>query len=249
MKILIALATFNRPIITDMCLKNLQAAREEGARLVVYDDHSTVYTQEYLEQYADEVIRFEVRGGIEKSRAKAFRDFVSRYVEYDLIYLTDNDAIHDPAFISILNEIFTGQEKFGAQINPVGLFNSVFHQTRLMAENDQFFLYETCPGISMCYTRSMVEKIVDYLDKNPQAESTYGWDMNWPKSIGLPFLIPKTSYVEHFARDRLEAGMHSSNSGSNLVHALYDFERDRALNPSQYLVEIRPKIIKAIVGS
>lgn len=101
----------------------------------------------------------------------------------------------------------------------------------------------------MCFTRSMVQKIVGYLDKNPQAESQYGWDMDWPKSVGLPFVIPKTPYVEHFARDRFEAGMYSSNSGNILTNALYDFERDRALNPSQYLVELRPKIIKAIVGS
>lgn len=107
--------------------------------LVIYDDHSTAYSEKYLERYADEVIRFDVRGGIEKSKARAFRDFNTKYIDYDLLYLTDNDAIHDPAFISILSEIFAGQEKYSAQVNPVGLFNSVFHQTRLMAENDQFF--------------------------------------------------------------------------------------------------------------
>lgn len=247
MKILIALATFNRPIITHLCLQNLQSVRNSDTKLVIYDDHSEAYSVEYLAGYADEVVRFEVRGGIEKSRARLFRDFLNKYIDYDLLYLTDNDAIHDPIFADLLRGIFDGQRQHGAEIYPVGLFNSVFHQSRLMAENEKFFLYETCPGISMCYTRDMVKLIVDYLDQEPSAESAYGWDMTWPKVLKRPFLVPKNSYVEHFARDRFEAGMHSNNSGI-LPNALLDFERDRALNPTNYLIEARPHIIKSILG-
>lgn len=247
MRLLIALATCNRPIITDFCLKNLQSVRSDVARLVIYDDHSEAYSSEYLAQYADEVVRFEKRGGIEKSRARAFRDFLNRYTDYDLLYLTDNDAIHDPIFADLLRDIFDGQKRYGTEVYPVGLFNSVFHQSRLIAENKQFFLYETCPGISMCYTRDMVRLIVDYLDQDPAAESAYGWDMNWPAVLKKPFLLPKNSYVEHFARDRFEAGMHSNNSGIS-PDALLDFERDRALNPTDYLIEVRPFIINSILG-
>ena len=247
MKILIALATYNRPIITDLCLKNLQAVRNSDTKLVVYDDHSEAYSVDYLRGYADEVVRFEARGGIEKSRARTLRDFLSKYTEYDLLYLTDNDAIHDPIFADLLRGIFDGQQQHGAEIYPVGLFNSVFHQNRLMAENEKFFLYETCPGISMCYTRDMVKLIVNFLDQEPAAESAYGWDMTWPKALNRPFLLPKNSYVEHFARDRFEAGMHSNNSGIS-PDALLDFERDRALNPTDHLIEARPYIIKSILG-
>lgn len=247
MKILIALATHNRPVITELCLQNLQAVRDNATRLVIYDDDSRAYSDRYLSGYADEVVRFEVRGGIEKSRARAFRDFLNNYKEYDLLYLTDNDAIHDPVFAELLRGIFNGQQQHGAEIYPVGLFNSVFHQSRLMAENEKFFLYETCPGISMCFTRDMVKLIVDYLDREPSAESTYGWDMTWPKALKRPFLVPKNSYVEHFARDRFEAGMHSNNSGIS-PDALLDFERDRALNPTEYLIKARPFVIKSILG-
>jgi len=248
MRLLIAIATYNRPIITDLCLKNIQLVRDSGTKVVIYDDCSEVYSLEYLSKYADQVVRFDVRRGIEKSRAKAFRDFHSTYIEYDLLYLTDNDAIHDPIFTELLRSIFMGQNQYSSEVHPVGLFNSAFHQTRLMAENANFFLYETCPGISMCFTRKMVEKIVEYLDANPLAESEYGWDMNWPKVLQIPFLLPKISYVEHFARDRFEAGMHSSNSGLEIYDSWLDFERDRALNPSEYLVGIRMEIIKKILG-
>jgi tetratricopeptide (TPR) repeat protein len=247
-KILIALATFNRPIITDLCLKNIQLVRDGQTKVVVYDDCSEAYSSEYLGKYADEVIRFNSRGGIEKSRATAFREFLKKYSEFDLLYLTDNDAIHDPGFSQKLREIFHHQEKSNIPIKPVGLFNSVFHQNRINGEMQDCYLYETCPGISMCFTRPMVEKIVDFLEKNPLITSSYGWDMEWPKVLELPFLIPKVSYVEHFARDRFESGMHSGNSGVALENAMADFERDRAINPSKYLIEIRPKIIKEILG-
>lgn len=247
MKILISLATFDRPIVTDLCLKNIQGVRNNDTKLVIYDDHSEAYSLEYLGRFSDEVVRFGVRGGIERSRAQAFRDFLFKYTDYDLLYLTDNDTIHDPVFADLLRGIFVGQEEHGGEIYPVGLFNSVFHQSRLMAENEMFFLYETCPGVSMCFTRNMVKVIVDYLDQEPAAESTYGWDMTWPQVLKKPFLLPKNSYVEHFARDRFEAGMHSNNSGISPA-ALLDFERDRALNPTEYLVNIRPYIIKEILG-
>lgn len=247
MKILIALATHNRPIITGLCLQNLQAIRDSETHLVIYDDDSNAYSLNYLRSYSDEVIRFKVRSGIERSRGKAFRDFLEKFTDFDLLYFTDNDAIHDPVFSQILRKIFAGQQEHGAEIYPVGLFNSVFHQGRLIAENDTFFLYETCPGISMCYTRDMVRIIVEYLNQEPSAESTYGWDMTWPQALKKPFLVPKNSYVEHFARDRFEAGMHSSNSGI-CPEALLDFERDRALNPTEYLIKVRPLIIKTILG-
>jgi len=248
MKILIAVATYNRPVITDLCLRNLQHVRGEDTKVVIYDDHSEAYDLDYLSKFSDDVIRFDSRRGIENSRARTLRDFLDKHVDFDLLYLTDNDAIHDPKFIKIIKNLFVNQEKSGLPVKPVGLFNSVFHKTRIKEEADQFYLYETCPGISMCLTRPMVQKIVTLLNKNPALESSYGWDMEWPKEIGLPFLIPKISYVEHFARDRFESGMHSSHSGVELENALVDFERDRAINPSPYLIQARPDIIKEILG-
>lgn len=248
MKILIAVATYNRPIVTDLCLRNLQLVRDAKTQIAVYDDCSDAYSQDYLSNFADEVIRFESRVGIEKSRARTLRDFLDNNKEFDLLYLTDNDAIHDPVFANKLRWIFSDQENSHATIKPVGLFNSKFHQNRIKTETEEFYLYETCPGISMCFTRPMVEKLVSYLEVNPLAESQYGWDMEWPKTLNLPFLIPKISYVEHFARDRFQSGMHSINSGVDFETALADFERDRAVNPSPYLREIRLSVIKEILG-
>jgi len=248
MKILIALATYNRPIITRLCLQNLQSVRSDEVKLVVYDDASIAYSKETLLEFADEVIRFERNGGIERSRAKAIRDFVYRYTDYDLIYFTDNDAIHDPNFIEVIRSVSAWQRN-RPEVLPISLYNTLFHNRseNLISESGMFVVLKSIPGISQCYTREMAEIIVDALNGSSDFESTYGWDYIYTMVLGRPCLNTKVSFVEHFARDKHEAGMHSANSGTG-PDALIDFERDRALNPTPFLVQIRDEIIEKILN-
>lgn len=248
MKILIALSTYNRPIVTELCLQNLQQVRSEFVKLVVYDDASTAYSKDFLLEYCDEVVRFERNGGIERSRAKAIRDFVYRYHNFDLIYFTDNDAIHDPKFVDLIRSVSVWQ-RTRPEILPLSVYNCRNHSyiKNLIFETDMFLILKTMPGISQCYTRDMAEIIVQALNCSAELESTYGWDYIYPALLRRHCLISKVSMVEHFARDRYEAGMHTTNSGSG-PDALIDFERSRALNPTPYLFHIRDEIIGKILG-
>ena len=84
-KILIALSTFNRKNITTLCLENLKEIvyNDGKSKLVIYDDASTNYSEKFLKQFSNNVLRFRVSGGIERSRARAFRDFVHVYKNFD----------------------------------------------------------------------------------------------------------------------------------------------------------------------
>ena len=129
---------------------------------------------------------------------------------------------------------------------PMGFYNSIFHSQakNIIKEDDLVSIRKTCPGISQCYSRSMVSKIVDFLNKNPVYETAYGFDYFWPAQLGVPFIQTKTSYLEHFARDKNEKGIHSTK---NITNPREDFNRDRAINPTPYLIEIREKIIDFIL--
>lgn len=249
-KILIALATYNRPFVTAICLQSLQAIRNENVRLIIYDDASSAYSKTDLQSKADEVVRFHRPGGIERSRARAFRDFLYRFPNHDLLYLTDNDTFHDPSFVSVLTELFLSQKKAESRF-PICLFNSVFHShhENLISDKGQLLFRRTAPGVSQAYCRFSAQKIVEHLDHHPEMETIYGWDYHWPSILQVPFLQTKASYLEHFARDRFESGMHSSNSGLMTASASQDFERDRALNPTPFLQSIRQDIIHEILGS
>ena len=89
----------------------------------------------------------------------------------------------------------------------------------------------------------MVKKIVDFLDKNPYFETAYGFDYFWPAQLKVPFLQTHTSYLEHFARDKEERGIHSAVSNDPKA----DFDRDRAINPTPFLKKIRQEIIDKIL--
>jgi len=236
LKILIAVATWNRPNVTKLCLENLQNVRGPNAAVLIYDDCSNASDSSFLNLYCDGLLRFRLHGGIERSRARAFRDFMHRYTEFDILYLTDNDTIHDPAFVEILNEFFTEQEIYPFA-HPVGLFRSVFHENAIEQQFEKFIVSKTCPGISQAYNREMAGKIVKLLDSNPTMETIYGWDYHWPTVIDRPFLISTQSYVEHLGRDLLEGGLHCPNSGDSEERFRADFQRDRAIAPTATLTK------------
>ena len=247
MRILVAVATYNRPRITEICLKNLAGiCSEEGASLVIYDDCSTIYGARELSRYSSMVVVFPRRVGIEISRARAFRDFVHVHRSFDLLYLTDNDTLHDPAFLRVLRDIFLFQSVHSYS-NPVGLFRSRFHEAAITAEAEGFVMSRTCPGVSQCYTREMAERIVSALDHHPTLEYTYGWDYHYPSVLQTEFVITLSSYVQHFARDRVEGGIHATNGGVTESAFRKDFARDSAMNPTKFLMEMEDTVIQTVL--
>ena len=247
-KILIALSTFNRKNITKLCLENLKQIvdKDKKSKLVIYDDASTNYGDEFLKQYSDNVLRFRVSGGVERSRARAFRDFIYIYKDFDLFYMTDNDTIHDPNFLEILRKLYESSSKKFDKKLPIGLYNSKFHNNpkNVIYENNILSVRKTCPGVSQCFDREMINKMLTFINKNPVYETLYGFDYHWPASLNVPFLQTQTSYLEHFARDKKEKGLHSTHT---INDPRADFERDRAIHPTSYLKKIREKIIKKIL--
>jgi hypothetical protein len=87
-------------------------------------------------------------------------------------------------------------------------------------------------GISHFYDRNMVEKILSVLDNQTETPN-YGWDYQVSDYMKLPMVVTKTSYVEHFGA--LEDSMHTQKG---------DWDRDRAINPTTYLKDIRNDIIE-----
>ena len=85
LKVFIALSTFNRKKITSLCLDNLKdiVKKDGNTFLSIYDDASTDYNEEFLNKFSDNVLRFRVNGGIERSRARAIRDFEHVYQNFD----------------------------------------------------------------------------------------------------------------------------------------------------------------------
>ncbi len=78
----------------------------------------------------------------------------------------------------------------------------------------------------MFYDRNMVGKIVSMMNVNHEPTP---WDYIAQGYLGLPWITPVTSYLEHY--------------GGGGIHNI-DYERDRAIKPTKYLQERRETILE-----
>jgi glycosyltransferase involved in cell wall biosynthesis len=227
-KLLVVVTTFNRRRITELSLRQMSRYKR-GAKILVYDDHSTEFDLEWISQFADEVKREPAKLGIASLRARQFRDFINS--EFDLLYFTDNDVIHDPTYILRLQRLYSLSTELKL---PVSLYNSSFHNypENILKEIRDVQIRITAPGVSQLYDREMVEQMLLELRHSPALEGRYGWDYHLPALLKRPWIQSTISYLEHFGA----GGMHNSNSPDG-------YERDRALNPTQFLTKIRQEVI------
>jgi tetratricopeptide (TPR) repeat protein len=222
--ILIAVNTFNRKKITQISLEQTLRFKTPNCFLQVYNDHSTEYGNSFLSPFADEVIQLPVKIGNKDLRWHQFRRFLS--TDFDFLYITDNDVIHDPHYISMLKSLYeTGNRQL-----PVSLYNNIFTMQpgMILQHENGIFLKTTAPGCSMFFDRNMVRKIVSSLDNGDTSFDFLPWDNRVAAFLELPWIIPETSLLEHYG-----AG---GNNNRN-------YERDRAINPTPYLQERRNAIM------
>jgi hypothetical protein len=237
MKILTIIPTFNRKKITELSLTNIVKYKKDSS-VIVYDDYSTEYDITFLLKHVDGVFREPTKMGVQYLRAKQFRDFVNKYTDYDYLYITDNDAIHDPTYIDVLKECYTKWKLPDGRKLPVSLYNTVFHnhQGNTIKEQGDVLLRKTAPGISQFYDRDMVNIMVNAMNMYPKLEGQYGFDYHLPATLCRPFITTKTSYLEHYGSE----GIHS-------VKGIEGMNRDRALNPTDYLKHNRDSIIDYVL--
>jgi tetratricopeptide (TPR) repeat protein len=228
MSILISIPAYNRRKITQLSLAQTKRYKTPYCHLQVFNDHSTEYDNSFLIAYADEVIKLPDKMGIHNLRSYQFRKFLE--TDYDLIYMTDNDVIHDPQYITVLEALY----EMGDCKLPVCIYNTIFHmqQTCILYEGNGIFLKRTAPGLSMFFDRRMVGKIVSVLDSVGSSQDLFGWDYRAIACLDLPWITSEKSYLEHYGG----GGIHND-----------DFEKDRAINPTQYIEERRESILKYLM--
>jgi hypothetical protein len=228
-RILISVPAFNRMKITQLCLSQIQRYKTSNCFLQVYNDHSTEYGNGFLLNYADEAIQMPHRMGIHNLRLHQLRKFLES--DFDFIYLTDNDVIHDPGFIRMLVFLY----ELGEKQLPVCIYNTLHHMQPgvILFQNNFILLKRKSPGVSMFFDRKMVETIIEILDSAGEYQADFSWDYRVIAYLDRPVITSATSYLEHFGA----GGINNT-----------DFEKDRALNPTNYLKEKRGEIINYLIG-
>lgn len=233
MKVLIEVQCFNRKTITEKSLSQLKQYKKD-ADLHIINDYSTEYDNKWLEQFADKVIQYSEKATINRLKYRTFKRFLDS--DYDFLYMTDNDAIHDPYFMNQLFKIY-----YQSNGLPVTLYRSSF-----IKKCNVYKVIQNIPngeirqglfgGISTFLSKEHVQKIVNNLPKTEdewviQTEKT-AWDSKIQKWCSNNFFaVPQMSYVEHFGV-----------GGQNHKHP----NSDVALNPTPYLKNISENIWKIL---
>lgn len=223
--ILIAVTAFNRKKITALALNQMKRYKPTYCHLQVYNDHSSEYDNAFLANHADEVIQLPKKMGIDHLRWYQFRKFLE--TNYDFLYMTDNDVIHDPSYVDMLESLYVkGKEQL-----PVSLFTNMFMlQPRLLLlYEDGIYVKTSSGGTSMFFDRKMVETIVSVTDNIENTFDGLAWDNKAVGCLGLPWITPEQSYLEHFGA----GGLHGNN-----------YEIEIAINPTEYLQTRRESILK-----
>ncbi len=249
MKLLISIPVFNRQKVTELVLENIMKYKKE-ATLWVYNDWSTEYDNDFLEPLCDKVIKLEpsdkivikneknTKGmGVQHLRWHQLREF-DKQDEFDAIYFTDSDALHDPDFIDVLINTYNKYRTKDGRRYPLSLYDTIWHSQKQnnLREGVDVWMRRTAPGISQFYDKEMVKTIVEKLN-NEKNDPDYGWDYRILDFLKNPILTTKTSYIEHFGASN--ESMHTKEG---------DWDRDRAVNPTDYLKNIRNDVINYLEG-
>lgn len=232
-RLFIAIPVHNRLEIGELCIPTVYASKNPDDVLRIYDDGSDDEERaQNIGKCSDEFKRTELPIGIEGQRRANFRDFWSRKDEFTHLYLTDQDAPHDPNWRAHLLGL---QEESGGL--PVCGYNTMAHVSlpgNLVQDESAkpYLIRRVAPGISYLLTRQHVERVVKHV------EMLNHWDWQVPGLLGYRMCIARQSQCEHIG----EKGMHHPKGAG------YD-GGDRAINPTPWLVEKRAEIVAKLKAS
>jgi len=189
---------------------------KNNASLWVYDDHSTEMDQSYIKSIAPDAEFFMPPQKLGINKLRFVIHNDVKLSKFKFVYHTDNDAYHDPNWIKKLYELYKEHKM------PISLYNTKHHFKNTIEEKKLFSIRKQAPGISFFYDISSMPNIEKHTHPN--------WDISFSQHVGR-FIVTNQSYVEHF--------------GANGIHNK-DYEKDRAENPTEWLVAERSRILKIL---
>lgn len=225
---IISMSTYNRPEITEICVRQLAATKKKTTKLIVWDAGSTELDPAELYSWgADDVRRSKKRVNDAENRSLQYHHFLKHETD-DLIYCIDNDALHDPQWERRLMQLYRTHACI------VNLFNSNDHNTLRstpfgplphgsnIATTKDVVFRRTCGGISMLLSRELLER-----NFKRHMNDHYDWiASSWDRHV----CTSRESYIAHLDFD----GIHS-NSGV-----------DMGLNPTPRLVKMCEPLSQAL---
>ncbi len=183
-RIFVCIPVHNRLEIAKRCIPTVKNGMRDGDRLHLFNDGSRERMPMELLKLADAYVHDSSPIGIENQRQMHFRLFVA-HKEYTHLYLTDQDALHDPRWREKLLEL---QLLSGGR--PTCGYNTYAHvrlvgNTLYDAPPQPFILRSVAPGISYLLTRQQAEHVARVMPEK------WNWDWTVPALLGSRMAIAR----------------------------------------------------------
>jgi hypothetical protein len=228
-RIYIAIPVRERAPIAALCLPTIFETKASQDFMVLSNDGSKEFTNDWLFKFGDQIRQFNEPIGIQNQRRLHFQNFWEQRHAYTHLYLTDSDAPHDPGWRA---QALGLQEENGGALTC--LYNTKAHTAMVgnVLENDPLkdhLWQKVAPGISYLLTHAHVEKVMKVIDTLDH------FDWTVPSILGNRCCISAVSYCDHIGY-----GGERHPAGAGLDGG------DRATAPTRWLVEKRKEIVAAL---
>lgn len=233
-RVLIEVHCYNRKIITELALTQLQRYKH-NAFIRVVNDYSDpdIYDNEWLDNFSDESIIYEKKLNINILKYRMFKNFYNSGYEY--LYMCDSDILHDPMYMEQLFKLYHRSNHL-----PVTLYNSTFingfgqRVSRMIGRvEDGIIKQGLFGGCSVFLDRNHVKILMDNMLNIDESEwdiktKKTAWDSQFQRYLNdNKYIVSSMSYCEHFGIN----GQNHKKRGS-----------DQAIDPTQYLKDISEMI-------
>jgi glycosyltransferase involved in cell wall biosynthesis len=227
-KILIVFPVYNRLATLKHTIPNMKEMfKNHDVR--IYDDCSTEPVEEYIKSQLPNCtyIKADKNYGVREWIPYIINDLFQFTDQYDYIYKTDSDSLHDPRAIEMMLSYSVNNYN-----HPVCGFNLQHHEKNKIDYNPPFATHKIQKahfksysfGISMFFPVEQYQMI----HKMPKViDCPFDWIISQETQ---PWVFPNTSYVEHIGM----GGFHNKEC---------NFDRCIAFKPTPYLKKLRDKIL------
>ncbi len=225
-RIYIAVPVKDRKRVISLCLPTMRDTRASMDFLVIYNDGSKEYGNDFLWQFGDLIRSVDESVGIQAQRRDHLRHYWEQRHAFDYLYFSDGDAIMDLGWRATalgLAEEHPGVIVCGYQtVAHTNMVNNVMDDD----PRKDVLWTRVAPGISYLMHREVVARIMPFVDQLQH----FDWQI--PSILGNRCAVSRVSFVDHIG---VGGERHPVGAGPD--------EGDRCTNPTPFLVEKRREIV------
>lgn len=228
-RLYIAIPTYNRRRIAELCIPTVRAGMADGDCLIVYDDGSQEkpWDSDAILKAATGFVASDSIG-IDAQRRKHILEFWDNREIHgcNFLYLMDSDSPHDPDWRKAAMALHIN---YGA---PVCLYRTQthadYHKNIFKDDPNQSVIWQRfSPGVSLLLSLEQVARIANMIPER------WSWDWHIAGLFGYKMAVSRVSYCCHIDG----GGLHSPESGIG---------PEMATHPTDWLVKKREEILNEL---